>query len=168
MNEQKGDDAKQLKTQLTLIQQKLDKLEERYVLEGEITKEQFEKFSQKLKEEKKEIEKQMPQEQIKLSNLEKYLEFSLEMCQQLPAMWVSADNHQRQKLQKLVFPEGVAYDKENDSYRTPKTNSVFELISSLSVEKTENKKGLTSTKTTLSNLVVMIGIEPTTQGLSIA
>ena len=164
LNSQK-EEEKQVKVHLKAIEQKLEKLEDRYVLEGDITKEQYEKFSQKLKEEKAEIEKQMPKEQIRLSNLEKYLEFSLEMCQQLPAMWVSGDFHQRQKLQKLVFPEGVVYDKEKDSYRTPKTNAVFQLISSLSAENMGNKKGQTSTKTDLSCLVAGTGLEPVTFGL---
>jgi hypothetical protein len=54
------------------------------------------------------------------------------MCQELGFMWVSGDYYQRQKLQKLVFPQGLQYDKENDAYRTQKINSVCALITLLS------------------------------------
>ncbi len=115
-----------------------------------------------MKQEKAEIERQFPNEQIKLSNLEKYLEFSLKMCAQLASMWVSGDFHQRQKLQKLVFPLGVEYDKEKDHYRTTKTNAVFQLISSLSKKSLENKKGQTSSKTNLSYWVAGTATQPAT------
>lgn len=98
LNQQQEEEVKLVKSGINAIEQKLEKLEERYVLEGKITKEQYEKFSQKLKQEKAKIERQVPNEQIKLSNLEKYLEFSLKMCSQLASMWVSGDYYQRQKL----------------------------------------------------------------------
>ena len=46
-------------------------------------------------------------------------------------MWVSGNYHAKQKLQKLVFPVDVVYDKGNDDYRIEKVNSVFGLITSL-------------------------------------
>lgn len=165
LHEQQAEEVKQIKTTLKSIQEKLDNLEERFVMAGEITKEQYEKFSQKLKLEKQEIEKQIPSDQIKLSNLEKYIGPSLKMAAELAPMWVSGDYHERQKLQKLVFPQGVEYDKENDHYRTPRTNAVFQLMRSLSAENRGNKKGQTSNKTDLSCLVAGTGLEPVTFGL---
>jgi site-specific DNA recombinase len=131
LSEQKAEDAKQLKVNLKSIQSKLDSMEEKFVM-GEITKAQFEKFSQKLIVEKQQIEASLGEDPKKLSNLEKYVAFSLKMCSEMGKMWVSGDYHAKQKLQKLVFPEGVAYDKENDDYRTQKANLVFTLITSLS------------------------------------
>jgi len=124
LNEQKAEDAKQLKATLKGIQNKLDTMEERFVM-GEITKAQYEKFSQKLIAEKAQIEASLGEGPKKLSNLEKYVDFSLKMCSEMGKMWVLGDYHTKQKLQQLVFPEGVAYDKENNDYRTEKVNSVF-------------------------------------------
>jgi hypothetical protein len=36
-----------------------------------------------------------------------------------------------ENLQKLVFPDGILYDKQNDGFRTKKVNSVFSLIADL-------------------------------------
>lgn len=32
------------------------------------------------------------------------------------------------QLQKLVFPEGIVYDREKREFRTPKMNLIFQLI----------------------------------------
>lgn len=80
-------------------------------------------------------------------------------------MWVLGDYHTKQKLQKLVFPEVVAYDKENNDYRTEKANSVFSLIASLSTSyRTKNKRPI-SVSANRSVLVAGTGLEPVTFGL---
>ena len=164
LNEQKAEDTRQLKVTLKGIQNKLDAIEERFVM-GEITKGQYEKFSQKLIAEKEQIEASIGEGPKKLSNLEKYVGFSLRMCSEMGKMWVLRDYHTKQKLQKLVFPEGVAYDKENDDYRTEKVNSVLSLITSLSMPcGTKNKRPI-SISTNRSVLVAGTGLEPVTFGL---
>ncbi|MDB9732347.1 hypothetical protein OAA96_00940 [Polaribacter sp.] len=40
------------------------------------------------------------------------------------------DLKQKKKIQSLVFPSGIGYDKQNDVVRTLKTNSLFSLMSS--------------------------------------
>ncbi|WP_366524742.1 recombinase family protein [uncultured Pontibacter sp.] len=164
LNEQKAEDAKQLKATLRGIQNKLDAMEERFVM-GEITKAQFEKFSQKLIIEKQQIEASLGGDPKKLSNLEKYVAFSLKMCSEMAKMWVLGDYHTKQKLQKLVFPEGVAYDKENDDYRTEKINSVLSLIASLSTPYGDKNKRPTNLKVDRSVLVAGTRLELATFGL---
>ena len=68
-------------------------------------------------------------------------------------------------MQKLVFPEGVVYDKENESYLTTKTNTFFELTHSISDSFALNKKGQTSNVLNLSSVVAGTGLEPVTFGL---
>ncbi len=41
---------------------------------------------------------------------------------------VSADFHENQKLEKLLFQDGKLYDKENDTVRTTKVNYLFHEI----------------------------------------
>ncbi|QHL89420.1 hypothetical protein GU926_11355 [Nibribacter ruber] len=165
MNQQKEDELKHTKAHLKTIDQQLEKLEERFVLLEEINKDQYEKFTQKLRLEKKQLEGKLPAEQIKLSNLQKYLRFAVKMCSEIGSMWVSGSYHQRQKLQKLVFPEGVLYDKEMDGYRTHRVNAIFFLIASLSAKIGIKEKGQTSNKTDLSSWVAGTGLEPVTFGL---
>ncbi len=44
-------------------------------------------------------------------------------------------------LQKLVFPEGVYYNLQTQSFRTEKVNFIFELIATSSGTPPEKKKG---------------------------
>ena len=67
---------------------------------------------------------------IQLSNLEKAIEKALNYSFKLSDMWVSGDLEQKRKLQRMVFPEGIEYDHENDNYRTFRTNSIFDVIRS--------------------------------------
>ncbi|MDB5002107.1 MAG: hypothetical protein JWQ34_332 [Mucilaginibacter sp.] len=68
-------------------------------------------------------------------------------------IWELGDLRKRQNLQKLVFPDGITYNKKTDTYRTLKINSFFSSISSLSaIYKNEKTRQLSET-TDLSRLV---------------
>lgn len=54
-------------------------------------------------------------------------------------MWASSKVKEKEKFQKLVFPEGIYLDSENMSVRTSKVNSVFELIHMINKGLDENK-----------------------------
>ena len=43
----------------------------------------------------------------------------------------SSEVKDKERLQKLVFPDGIIYGKENGSFRTERVNSAFELMASL-------------------------------------
>lgn len=47
-----------------------------------------------------------------------------------------------QKIQNLVFPTGIEWDKKNEDYRTVSENKAFEIFRSISMNyrNTENKK----------------------------
>lgn len=47
-------------------------------------------------------------------------------------LWQKPALHTCQKLQNLVFPDGILWDKEIGNYRTIKTNLVLELIAKIS------------------------------------
>jgi hypothetical protein len=47
----------------------------------------------------------------------------------------------KEKLQKRVFPEGIANVKGDGLFRTTRVNSVFELIASLATVSGEKEKG---------------------------
>ncbi len=60
--------------------------------------------------------------------------------QNLSDMWVYGDLEQKRKLQRMVFPDGIEYDHENDIYRTFRTNAIFDVIRSFSERSERNKK----------------------------
>ena len=75
------------------------------------------------------------------SNLELAIDKALTLSESLEKIWVDGDLKQRQKLQHLVFPSGLGYDKSNDQVRTPKVNAIFGSIQILSKEISNIKKG---------------------------
>lgn len=79
------------------------------------------------------MEKSIPQEQIRLSNLESTWNI-LSKCAMNCLLYGFREITANRKAANVVFPEGVAYDQEKDDYRTQRTNSVFQLIASLSFQ----------------------------------
>jgi site-specific DNA recombinase len=55
-------------------------------------------------------------------------------------MWELAGYERKHKLQYLIFPEGISYDKENDKCLTPRVNAMLELISSFSGSYKDKKR----------------------------
>jgi site-specific DNA recombinase len=124
-------------------------------------KEIYERLAGGLKQGLKQIHKQLEQiSDFESSNLESAIKKALSLSVNLSAEWVSATMERKEILQKMLFPEGIIFDKEKQSFRTPKVNQVFSVINSLSIENRENKKGLTDIEICQSLLVASVGIEP--------
>ena len=60
----------------------------------------------------------------------------------LKTLWKNGSYKNRQKLQKLVFPDGLIWDKETDKPRTIRENEAFKFMRTLSstYEKWEKEK----------------------------
>ncbi len=153
--EQKGE-LENRKKELT---GKVDKAEERFI-EGDIDRESYHRYKNKIEEQLAEIAKEEQKLSIPLSNQEKFIDFSLQICQKLSGMWGSADLTYKQQLQKAIFPEGLAYDRANRTYRTCRVNSIIAQISQLARVSGENKKGNPSKLLKNSLQVPRRGIEP--------
>ena len=72
------------------------------------------------------------------------------MIQNAPKLWRIANDLERQRLQTAIFPEGLTYDFVK-GFGTAKTSELYEVI-----QEFDNKK---------SNVVGVVGIEPTTKTL---
>ena len=48
-----------------------------------------------------------------------------------PSLWASSSFNDKQKLQRLIFSEGIYYNKQKEQTRTTKINSIFLLNASL-------------------------------------
>lgn len=121
------------------LQSQVDKLEERFVL-NEINKDQFEKFSEKYISDKRLLEQENEQSALTSSNLEKAVNKGLEIAENISKIWHSGDYAMKQKLQYLLFPEGIMYNKENDTVRTEKVNTLFSAIPLLMGDSGEKKE----------------------------
>ena len=103
----------------------------------------YEKFLSKFKKAKDEIVREIEVASFDSSNLENYIQNSLELFSNNNDVWGSSDFNEMQKLQKVLFPEGIWYDRKNDRVRTTRVNSVLELTSNISAiykDKKEDKR----------------------------
>jgi site-specific DNA recombinase len=112
------------------LEQKTERLEERFINE-EIKPGLYEKFAEKFRKERQEMEDKIKACPVSGSNLEYYIERSIELATELLSLWASSDYTSKQKLQNLIFPEGICYNKKKDESRTTKINSVFSSIACL-------------------------------------
>ncbi len=150
-----------MKKRLSELTKAIEKVEERYFLAGDMEKETFEKLIGKLKAEKRLISEQLVRVgSWNSSNLSNYIDRSLEMSSKLPEIWTSSTSEKKEKLQNLVFPEGIVYDKVKEGFRTNTVNSVFSLIVELAEHSRQNENGENSKKYPLSLSAESGGFEP--------
>ena len=139
----KKEECKLLKTQLSEIIKKQEKLEERFAF-GEIDGVIFQKFGEKVNQEKQQIEKQLAETEIKSSNRKSAISSVLDLAVNFPKMWRLATLTQKHTLQNLLFPKGMRYDRENNRFRTFRINGLFQLIINKTKGLSENKKWIKS------------------------
>ncbi len=148
-----------IKRKITELTDKIESLEERFINQ-ELTKDLYDKYLLKYLDEKKQLEEENVKGDFKSSNLEKAVKNGLEILLDPLQLWVSCDYDDKQRLQYLLFPEGMRYDKENKRVRTPRVNSVVSLISSVARVSEENEKGYLVKSSLDSRFVAGTGIEP--------
>jgi site-specific DNA recombinase len=150
-----------LKANLTEIKKKIEKVEERFVLE-EIDKAMYTKFKSKYNKEYIEIEKELNISSISSSNLQKVIDFTIETRSKLLSMWENTNYHAKQIFQDLVFPDGISYNRELDQYRTTRINSFFSIIPEMIRVLRGKKKEDSINFNQIPSLVVPHGLEPWT------
>ena len=153
----------QLLQQHAELKKKIIRLEERFI-EEEINAELYNKYIVKYTDELKEIEPQLLKASNKVSNLEECIDTAINFAVNLPSRWLSADYYTKQRLQFLVFPEGISYDRANDKCRTKRINSVFSYIAYLKQLTLKKERGIPELNldyASLSRSVAGAGLEPT-------
>ncbi len=81
------------------------------------------------------------------------------MSCKLGTLWQEGDFRTRQKLQNLVYPDGILYDKHLGSYRTENENEVFRIFRSISTSYIVEKEKAASEKSHLPLCVGMRRLE---------
>lgn len=112
--ELRGNEAN-VKRQLSLLNEKIESVEERFAI-GEIDNALFQKFRTKYVQEQSVLNSILSNSSISSSNLQKAIDKALNISSNLSEMWVSGDLVQKRKIQKLVFPSGLGYDKSKGNF----------------------------------------------------
>lgn len=130
----------QYKAKISELKKKVESAEENLVT-GIIDRAMFDKFTEKFKQEIKEIENELEKTGRGSSNLEKCLDIVVRFCQKPLLWWESASIGEKMIFQNLLFPSGILYDRKNDRVLTPRVNSFFAPIPVLTGEIREKKNG---------------------------
>ncbi|WP_430412343.1 recombinase family protein [Kordia sp.] len=155
------DNTAHLKYSLKAVDDNINNIEERFVI-GKIDGELYQKYSKKYNEEKEGIQKEIQKNSLDSSNLENYIDNSIDLLCNLHNIWRLGNYNEKQKFQKLMFPEGIVYDRKNDRVRTNKVNSILELTRSLSISLDHKKSGQKNKNVNLSAPVTSAGFKPAT------
>ena len=143
------------------LESKIDTIEERYAI-GEIDKTIYRKFISKFNIEKVDLESNLLNSTISSSNLQIAIDKALKVSSNLSELWTSGDLSQKNKIQNLVFPSGLGYDKSNGKVRTTRVNSIFSCIPDISKELRETKSGEPVKNNQFSAWVTPARFEPAT------
>lgn len=140
-----GEEAKSqsatLKKKLTSIETDIKNVKIRYAT-GKIDTDTFDTAIQEYSNRKDLVTLELEKWTKDLSNLESKVPEVIKIASSLGSMWVSSPLNVKRRIQDLVFPEGVFWDKENRIYRTHRKNAVFEVLDTLNEDfhkKTEEK-----------------------------
>jgi DNA invertase Pin-like site-specific DNA recombinase len=114
-----------LKLQLKEIDEKIDNLEENYYLEKKMPEETYSRLKGKLADEKKKIHESLATFNLDSSNLKRSYAFALELSIKSTAVWTSSGIATQESLQKLIFPDGITYDRKKDAFLTRRVNLAF-------------------------------------------
>ena len=160
-----NDEEEDLKKSKIKHDSELKKLKRRFAM-GEIDdKEIYNELKAEFEEKIFQINEKIGKLDSKISNLEKYIDFSLDVSQNINKYWDSEDIETKKRVQELVFPDGVSLDMSGRQYLTTNINVIFEMSRAISrvPEGSGNKKP--TKKIGGSALVAGTGLEPVTFGL---
>ena len=117
----------------------LEKIEHKFITD-QISEDIYQKHSSKIREEIAALSKETDATQMIGSNLNNTVEKCMFIAQNLSQAWITSEYETKQQLQKLVFPEGILYNKQKGVVRTSKVNSLFDAITLLASDTRKNKK----------------------------
>ena len=140
----------------------MDKLEKKFYVKEEMPEETFEKLMTGLRKVKVDLPDTMKLCKPSISNLKEYFSAVLTFSTKLPMAWAFIETKAKENFQKLLFPEGVYYNKQTGTFRTTKINLVFEGIAAVKDISEGNKNKQGGVNSTLSMLVGAAGFEPAT------
>ena len=84
----------------------------------------------------------------------------MEISEKLCPAWVLATYEDKRRPQKLIFPQGVLYNKQNGKVRTEMVNSLFAAIGPLARISGEKETGDLYKDRLIATFVPGTGIEP--------
>ncbi|WP_394337496.1 recombinase family protein [Filimonas lacunae] len=151
----------QLESQVAEMEKRLARFRERFALE-EIDREMYDEYKLKYGKELEELRKALALCKTRTSNLEKCVDVIIDYASNLASTWDSGKYADKQKLQYLAYPDGIFYNRKNDTYRTARNNEVFDGMALHARVLAENENGNNTFNCIVPVSVGAHGLEPRT------
>ena len=129
-NEEECDDKQIYENRLKEINRDIAWQKER-LKKGEIPYDLYLDFIKDYEEEKRKIVEELQKGSKGVSNPELCIQFAVNYSTKLKPTWASASYSDQQRLQFLLFPEGILYNRAEDKCRTAGVNEAFAYIAEL-------------------------------------
>lgn len=159
LTEEQTEDESIFERRLKEIDRNIERQKERLKKE-EIPYELYLEFVGGYEQEKKKIVQEMTTGAQGVSNPELCIEFAVNYAAKLTPMWTFANYTEKQRLQFLLFPQGIFYNRKEDRCRTFGVNPVFGCIAALARVSGERKSRISSKNFESAAWVAPTGIEP--------
>ncbi|CAN5892576.1 recombinase family protein [soil metagenome] len=156
------DELKALREHLSEVEKELKTIRQRWAL-GKIDETVYNDIEPEYKEKAASIQHQIEIAATDYSNFSKYVDNYIDLALNLPSLWALANCHDKEKLQKFVFPDGIYYDGKKREFRTKSVNEVFGFIAGFSGTCEENESGFLLLNSEKSASVPSAGVEPACQ-----
>ena len=142
-------------------EKELEQVETNYALCTDAKKQSIcEKVMTKLEKEVRDLKTEFSKVNTEILNLDKFIDFAFKMRSNLFGLWELQGLEGRRRLQKLVFPDGFIYDKNNEHIEPKRVNQFFLLKYSYPTGNGDKKKETNRGKHDLSLRVLEAGLEP--------
>jgi site-specific DNA recombinase len=131
-NKGREEQERALKLKLTEVKKKMENIDEKHFALNEMPEESYHIMAEKFRDEKGQIEAELEKVALDTSNLEKQLQTVLIYLSNPLTVWENIQGNAKEKLQKLVFPKGMTFNKEKEVVLTSETNSFFRCLEEFS------------------------------------
>lgn len=137
-NEEQRKNEVLLKKQKTECLNKLKNCKVRFGM-GDIDEDIYQETNAALQDKLDKIELELAKCRKDLSNFDSEVDEVFAICCKLDCLWKNSSLETSQKLQNLLFPNGILWDKEKEDYRTFDENEALSVIARIS-RNYKNKK----------------------------
>ena len=163
LNRDGAEEVKTIKGNLAKKQNDIERIEYNLsVAENAKIQEICSKQLAKVEAERDEILRELEIKDKTILNLDDYVDFGLILKDNMLKLWQIANLSQKKRIQNLIFPDGLVYDKKNDDIEPLSLNDFLFVFDLKSVGYEGKEKGQTLNFEDLSTLAPELGLEPRT------
>lgn len=124
MNRENKDTAISIRANIKKKEKELEQVETNYTLCSDTKRQSiFEKVIARLEQEIKDLNTEYMKYDTEILNLDKFIDYAFSMRRNLFMLWELQELEGKRRLQKLVFPNGFYYDKNNEHIEPISINS---------------------------------------------